>query len=90
MKTSALTPELLQRMDANRLHLETHGWSQDVDLRGETPVEVRVPAPATGGVIVLDLATATGFVPIDLDPTLRDRRNLGVWVTPALPAQETR
>ncbi len=75
---------------ANRLHLETHGWSQDVDLRGETPVEVRVPAPATGGVILLDLATATGFVPIDLDPTLRDRRNLGVWVTPALPAQETR
>jgi hypothetical protein len=75
---------------ANRLHLETHGWTQDVDLRGDTPVEIRVPPPASGGVIVLDLATATGFVPVDLDPTVRDRRNLGVWITPALPAQETR
>ena len=75
---------------ANRLRLETHGWSQDVALGGETPVEVRVPPPAAGGVILLDLATDSGFVPIELDPTVRDRRNLGVWIEPALPPTETR
>ncbi|MCC6987756.1 MAG: hypothetical protein IT181_02080, partial [Acidobacteria bacterium] len=74
---------------ANRLHLETHGWSEDVDLRGDDMVDVRVPPPAAGGVILLDLSTATGFVPIELDPSVRDRRNLGVWITPALPAKET-
>ena len=48
-----------------------------------------MPPPAAGGVIVLDLATATGFVPIELDPSVRDRRNLGVWITPVLPPKET-
>ena len=75
---------------ANQLRLATHGWSETVALGGETPVEVRVPPPAAGGVILLDLATDSGFVPIELDPTVRDRRNLGVWIEPALPPTETR
>ncbi len=73
---------------ANHLRLETHGWTHEVDLRGEEPVDVLVPASATGGAILLDLVTSTGFVPIEVDPAVRDRRNLGVWIVPAVPLKE--
>jgi hypothetical protein len=73
---------------ANQLRLETHGWTHEVDLRGEEPVDVLVPASATGGAILLDLVTSTGFVPIEVDPAVRDRRNLGVWIVPAVPLKE--
>src|SRR5690606_30698439 len=71
----------------NRLRLATHGWSQDVELTGETPVQIDVPAPAGGGPIALDTATTTGFVPIEVDPSIRDRRNLGAWIEVAVPQE---
>ncbi len=73
---------------ANHLRLSTHGWSHEMDLQGEVEMRVVVPPPAEGGLIVLDLQTTTGFVPIELDPSVQDRRYLGAWVTPALPPEE--
>jgi hypothetical protein len=43
-------------------------------------VPVQVPPPAEGGVIELDTSTTTGFVPIEVDPAIRDRRYLGAWI----------
>ncbi len=74
----------------NHLRLSTHGWAQDVALQGEAEVRVVVPPPAEGGVILLDLQTTTGFVPVEVDPSVRDRRYLGAWVAPALPPEEPR
>jgi len=65
---------------ANRLRLSSPGWSHDLDLVPETSIDVVVPPPSTGRVVTLELTTATGFVPIELDPTIHDRRYLGVWV----------
>ncbi|MEP7117589.1 MAG: hypothetical protein ABI880_08410, partial [Acidobacteriota bacterium] len=73
---------------ANHLRLATHGWSQEVDLSGETLVPVSVPPPAAGGVLELDITTTTGFVPMQIDPTGHDRRYLGVWIEPQLPEQD--
>ncbi|MFN8644071.1 MAG: hypothetical protein U0802_21355 [Candidatus Binatia bacterium] len=64
----------------NVLHLATHGWTRDVTLYGETLVDVAVPPPADGGVILLDTRTDRGFVPIEVDPSIRDRRYLGAWI----------
>lgn len=72
----------------NHLRLSSHGWSHEIDLEGEQAVDILVPPPATGRVILLDLITTTGFVPMEVDPTLRDRRYLGVWVEPAPSQQE--
>jgi hypothetical protein len=74
---------------ANHLRLATAGWSTEVDLHGEHTIEVPVPPPASGGVVVLDLETATGFVPIEVDPAVRDRRHLGVWISVAPSSKET-
>lgn len=74
---------------ANHLRLETHGWTHEVDLRGEDVVDVAVPPPASGSVIQLELVTSTGFVPMEVDPSVRDRRRLGVWIAPAVPAKES-
>lgn len=71
----------------NVLHLATHGWTRDVPLYGETLVDVQVPAPAEGGVILLDTRTDSGFVPIEVDPSIRDRRYLGAWVEVAPPKE---
>jgi hypothetical protein len=64
----------------NRLLLESHGWSHQVNLTGETPVTIDVPPPPEGGVIVLETNTTGGFIPMDVDPTIRDRRYLGAWI----------
>lgn len=74
----------------NHLHLATHGWEHDVDLFGEQLVDVPVPPPAAGGVIVLEARTTTGFVPIEVDPRIRDRRYLGAWIEPVAPPEEPR
>ncbi len=74
----------------NHLRLSTHGWSQDLDLRGSQPVDVIVPPPAAGGVLTLDAQTTTGFVPIEVDPTVHDRRYLGAWIEPRLPPEAPR
>jgi hypothetical protein len=74
----------------NRLRWSTHGWDQEVDLQGETPVTVHVPPPADGGVIELDTSTTTGFVPMEVNPEIRDRRYLGVWIEIAPSDEEPR
>ena len=74
----------------NHLHLATHGWEHDVDLAGEQLVDVRVPPPAAGSIIVLEARTTTGFVPIEIDPSIRDRRYLGAWIEPRMPPEESR
>jgi hypothetical protein len=75
----------------NHLQLTSHGWSHEADLHGETAVTVPVPPPAEGGVIELDTGTTTGFVPFDVDPTVRDRRYLGVWIeVEATSSEESR
>ncbi|MGE0360303.1 MAG: ArnT family glycosyltransferase [Vicinamibacterales bacterium] len=74
----------------NHLRLSSHGWRHEADLRGEEAVTIPVP-PAEGGVIELDTDTTTGFVPIDVDPTVRDRRYLGVWIeVEATSSEESR
>lgn len=72
----------------NRLMVAAHGWRDDVGLRPETSVDVVVPPAADGGVITLETRTATGFVPMDVDPSIHDRRYLGVWIE-ILPPAET-
>ena len=57
-------------------------------LQGATPVAVPVPPPALGGSIELDIATTTGFVPFELDPSNRDRRYLGAWIELDVTAEE--
>ncbi len=74
----------------NHLRLSSHGWSREVDLEGERAVDVLVPAPPTGTVILLDAVTTTGFVPFDVDPSIRDRRYLGAWIEPRLAPEEPR
>jgi hypothetical protein len=74
----------------NHLRLSTHGWSRELDLFGETAIDVPVPAPAEGGVIELDTVTTTGFVPIEVDPAIHDRRYLGAWIEVHVPAGEAR
>ena len=75
---------------ANRLRLSTHGWGREVDLTGEDLVAVSVPPPAQGRVIVIDTGTTTGFVPIQIDPSIHDRRYLGAWIEPKLPPEDPR
>ncbi len=75
---------------ANQLRVSSHGWSREVDLEGETPVDVLVPPPPTGQVIVLEAVTRTGFVPVDVDPSIRDRRYLGAWIEPRVAPKEPR
>ncbi|MEZ5290006.1 MAG: hypothetical protein R2745_02905 [Vicinamibacterales bacterium] len=73
----------------NQLHLQAFGWTRDVPLVPETQVTVTVPPPPAGGVVELDTNTTTGFVPVDIDPALHDRRFLGAWIEVSLPAKET-
>ena len=63
-----------------RLRLTAHGWSRDVELQGQTSVVVPVPAAADGGALELEAITTSGFVPMDVDPSVRDRRYLGAWI----------
>lgn len=72
-----------------RLHLASQGWSEAVDLQGRAPRDVRVPPPAVGTVIRLALTTESGFVPSDVDPSVRDVRYLGAWVEVPPEAEET-
>ena len=51
-------------------------------------VPVQVPPVSGGGAIELDLETATGFVPMEIDPTRRDGRNLGAWIEVTPTGQE--
>ena len=74
----------------NHLRLDTHGWSHEVDLVGEQVMTIAVPPPAAGGVIALEARTTTGFIPMDVDPTIRDRRYLGAWIEPAAAPEEPR
>jgi hypothetical protein len=75
-------------LQPNRLRVATHGWNQTLDLQGEAPVQLRLPPPAGGGAIEVDLETASGFVPIERDPSRHDRRYLGAWVEVAPATQE--
>lgn len=72
----------------NHVRLSTHGWSHDLALRGETPVEVLVPPPADGDVIPLEIDAVSGFVPAEVDPSTPDPRFLGAWVEVAGPPKE--
>ena len=64
----------------NRVTLRTTGWSETRTLAADTPTEVTLP-PARHGVIQLTVETSTGFSPADRDPTSRDRRLLGLWLS---------
>ncbi len=77
--THGLTLRVHSGKRPNHLRLATHGWSHEVDLRGEELVTIAVPPPAEGGVIELDTETTTGFVPFEVDSAIRDRRYLGAW-----------
>lgn len=73
---------------ANHLRLVSRGWTQEVDLTGETPVDVALPPPAEGDVVPLVITTSSGFVPMQLDPTIRDTRYLGAWIVLAPPKEQ--
>jgi hypothetical protein len=64
---------------ANRVTLRSHGWSQTLDMVPNRPQEVTLPA-ATRGIVTLEIETADGFVPSEIDPASQDRRFLGAWV----------
>jgi hypothetical protein len=65
---------------ANHVRLSTAGWSYDGELQADSPILVRVPPAAADGLVGLEAVSTTGFVPMEVDPSLRDRRLLGVWV----------
>ncbi len=77
----AAAPTLLLRSDTdqNRVTLRTHGWVRTLDLRRGVTEEVTLPA-GDNGVVDVTILASDGFVPIERDPTSRDRRFLGVWV----------
>ncbi|MGD9905867.1 MAG: hypothetical protein AB7U83_20530 [Vicinamibacterales bacterium] len=74
----------------NHLRLATHGWRQALDLHGEDAVTIAVPPPAAGGVIEIDTETTTGFVPAEVDSSIRDHRYLGAWIEVQPASQESR
>jgi hypothetical protein len=66
----------------NQVTLRTRGWERLVTLDADSPQEVELPA-SPHGVVELTLLTSSGFMPADKDPSVRDRRFLGVWVEPS-------
>ena len=63
---------------ANRVTLSSGGWREVLTL---APREERlVDIPATGARILLDVVSAAGARPFDVEPGNGDRRRLGVWI----------
>jgi hypothetical protein len=71
------------RSDApdNTVTLSTHGWTRTLVLHAGQPEEIPLPPPQHG-LVELAIETSNGFVPMDKDPSSRDRRFLGVWIEP--------
>jgi hypothetical protein len=71
------------RSDApdNSVTLSTHGWSRTVTLQAGQAEDIQLPPPQHG-LVELTIETSTGFIPMDKDPSSRDRRFLGVWIEP--------
>jgi hypothetical protein len=63
---------------ANRVTLSSEGWREALTLapREERLIEV----PASGARTLLEVASATGARPSDVEPGNDDRRLLGVWI----------
>ncbi len=77
--TSPVVLRLRSGVDNNQVTLRTRGWERTVTLAADRPQDVELPA-AHHGVVELTLLASSGFMPMDRDPAVRDRRFLGVWV----------
>jgi hypothetical protein len=77
--TGSPTLRLRSSAGPNTVTLRTHGWEHAVTLAADEAQDVPLPAPEHG-VVELTLTTSSGFVPMERDPSLGDRRFLGVWV----------
>jgi hypothetical protein len=77
--TRPVVLRLRSGVDNNQVTLRTRGWERTLTLAAEEPQEVELPA-ARHGVVELTLLATSGFMPMDRDPAVRDRRFLGVWV----------
>ena len=77
--TNPVVLRLRSGVDDNQVTLRTRGWERILTLAADTPQDVELP-PARHGVVELTLLAASGFMPMERDPAVRDRRFLGVWV----------
>lgn len=69
---------------ANHVTFSTFGWSQELSLQPQTPVELTLPTMA-GGVVPLRISVDDGFYPRDLDAASNDPRFLGIWIEVSKP-----
>ena len=80
----------LRSATENTVDLGVSGWQTRLTLRPEEPVTVEIPALDAGRAVPFWIETTRGHVPADLDPAVRDRRYLGVFVQfPAPPPAHT-
>lgn len=77
--SSAASLRLHPGPQPNRVKLTGYGWTQEMSVQPGAPVTVTLPESARG-VVSMQIAAATGFVPSEVDPRAADRRRLGVWV----------
>jgi hypothetical protein len=75
-------PELMLRAGPVRtaIVLDAQGWRERISLEPNGERRVTLPASKSGMLRVL-IETSTGFVPAEIDPTSKDRRSLGVWIS---------
>jgi hypothetical protein len=64
---------------ANRLHMSMSGWTHVMNLKPELPARIELPA-GDRSLVTLDLMAEDAFVPMNINPSSRDARSLGVWV----------
>lgn len=64
---------------ANRVTMEAPGWHHELELQPGEPQRVELP-PLSRGAISITFEAASGFVPMERDPSVRDRRTLGAWI----------
>ncbi len=66
----------------NTVHLRARGWEQTLQLDPREERVLDIPIDAASGAVLLEILSEKGFRPVDLDPTFKDERYLGVWLQP--------
>jgi hypothetical protein len=66
----------------NTISLASGAWHEDLTLAAGEERRIEVPLDAATGSTVLQVHSAGGFRPSEVDPANRDTRLLGVYVRP--------
>jgi len=69
----------IHSMIPNRLRIALVGWAQTIALQPEQSQDVEIPS-GDREIVTLELFAEQVFVPMQIDPTSRDDRPLGVWI----------